>query len=128
MGEEIVENIFAQSNQAKTEKFARQKGCNENVFFFFFFFGGGVNLPQIGQEKITVAWKSLSIRPARPDGPSRSVYINLAGFSKRLSTVLSPVFRMPPSPNFPISSSYKNRNCLNIRTSLDILDNRHPTR
>ena len=38
MGEEIVENIFAQSNQAKTEKFARQKGCNENVFFFL---GGG---------------------------------------------------------------------------------------
>ena len=31
-----------------------------------------------------------------------------------------------PLPNFPVSSSYKNGNCLNIRTSLDILDNRHP--
>ena len=31
-----------------------------------------------------------------------------------------------PLPNFPVSSSSKNRNCLNIRTSLDILDNRHP--
>ena len=31
-----------------------------------------------------------------------------------------------PFPNFPVSSSHKNRNCLNIQTSLDILDNRHP--
>ena len=31
-----------------------------------------------------------------------------------------------PLPNFPVSSSFKNRNCLNIRTSLDILDNRDP--
>ena len=31
-----------------------------------------------------------------------------------------------PLPNFPVPSSYKNRNCLNIRTSLDILDNIHP--
>ena len=30
----------------------------------------------------------------------------------------------PPSlSNFPVPSSYKNGNCLNIRTSLDILDN-----
>ena len=29
-----------------------------------------------------------------------------------------------PLPNFQVSSSSKNRNCLNIRTSLDILDNR----
>ena len=34
--------------------------------------------------------------------------------------------RAPPFPIFPVSSSYKNRNCLNIRTSLDILDNKHP--
>ena len=53
-------------------------------------------------------------------------YVYLAGFSKRLSTVVSPVSRVPPSTNFPVSSSYKNRTCLNIRTGLDILDNRHP--
>ena len=81
----------------------------------------------------------------------------LAGFSKRLSTVTSPVrqnafcclilifqrtiwldFRKgyrqlqaqcpeyPPPPflpNFPVPSSYKNGNCLNIPTSLDHLDN-----
>ena len=51
----------------------------------------------------------------------------LAGFSKRLSTVTSPVSREPPPlPNFPVPSSYKNGNCLNIRASLDILDNIHP--
>ena len=54
----------------------------------------------------------------------------LAGFSKRLSTVTSPVSRVPPPlpvlPNFPVPSSYKNGNCLNIRTSLDILDKTHP--
>ena len=53
----------------------------------------------------------------------------LAGFSKRLSTVTSPVSRVPPPlslPNFSVPSSYKNGNCLNIRTSLDILDNIHP--
>ena len=34
-----------------------------------------------------------------------------------------------PLPNFPVSSSYNNnRNCLNIRTSLDILDNVPETR
>ena len=32
----------------------------------------------------------------------------------------------PPLPNFPVPSSYKNGNCLNIRTSLDISDNIHP--
>ena len=32
----------------------------------------------------------------------------------------------PPLPNFPVPSSYKNGNCLNIRSSLDILDNIHP--
>ena len=52
----------------------------------------------------------------------------LAGFSKRLSTVTSPVSRVPPIPlpNFPVPSSYKNGNCLSIPTSLDILDNIHP--
>ena len=52
----------------------------------------------------------------------------LAGFSKRLSTVTSPVSRVPPPPlpNFLVPSSYKNGNCLNIRTSLDILDKIHP--
>ena len=52
----------------------------------------------------------------------------LAGFSKRLSTVTSPVSRVPPLPlpNFPVLSSYKNGNCLSIPTSLDILDNIHP--
>ena len=55
----------------------------------------------------------------------------LAGFSKRLSTVTSPVSRVPPippPPNFPVPSSYKNGNCLSIPTSLDILDNLHPTK
>ena len=54
----------------------------------------------------------------------------LAGFSKRLSTVTSPVSRVPPLPlpNFPVLSSYKNGNCLSIPTSLDILDNIHPRR
>ena len=33
---------------------------------------------------------------------------------------------VPPLPNFLVPSSYKNRNCLNIRTSLDIFDNIHP--
>ena len=53
----------------------------------------------------------------------------MAGFSKRLSTVTSQVSRVPPPPplpNFPVPSSYKNGNCLNIPTSLDILDNIHP--
>ena len=54
----------------------------------------------------------------------------LAGFSKRLSTVTSPVSKYPPPPplfpNFPVPSSYKKGNCLNIRASLDILDNIHP--
>ena len=55
------------------------------------------------------------------------IYIYLAGFSKRLSTVTSPMSRVsPPLPNFQVPSSYKNGNCLNIRTSLDILDNIHP--
>ena len=31
-----------------------------------------------------------------------------------------------PLPSFPVPSSYKNGSCLNIRTSLDILDNIHP--
>ena len=57
-------------------------------------------------------------------------YIYLAGFFKRLSTAISTVSLVPPPPptphppNFPVSSSYKTRNCLNIRTILDILDNR----
>ena len=53
---------------------------------------------------------------------------DLAGFSKRLSTVTSPVSRVSPLPlpNFPVPSSYKNGNCLSIPTSLDILDNIHP--
>ena len=54
---------------------------------------------------------------------------HLAGFSKRLSTVTNPVSREPPPPPLPIlpvPSSYKNGNCLNIRTSLDNLDNIHP--
>ena len=52
----------------------------------------------------------------------------LAGFSKRLSTVTSSVSEYPPPlfPNFPVPSSYKNGNSLNIPTSLDILDNIHP--
>ena len=52
----------------------------------------------------------------------------LAGFSKRLSTVTSPVSRVHPIPlpNFPVPSSYKNGNCLSIPTTLDILDNIHP--
>ena len=52
----------------------------------------------------------------------------LAVFSKRLSTVTSPVSRVPPPPllNFPVPSSYKNGNCQNIPTSLDNLDNIHP--
>ena len=52
----------------------------------------------------------------------------LAGFSKRLSTVTSPVSRVPPPPflNFPVPSSHKYGNCLNIPTSLDNLDIIHP--
>ena len=55
----------------------------------------------------------------------------LAGFSKRLSSVTSQVSPVPPLPppppnNFPVPSPYKNDNCLNIRTSLDILDSIHP--
>ena len=38
----------------------------------------------------------------------------------------SPEYPPPPLPNFPVPSSYKNGNCLNIRSSLDILDNIHP--
>ena len=77
------------------------------------------------------------------ESPSKSFLLSnfdipayyLAGFSKRLSTVTSPVSRVPPPPptptttplpNFPVPSSYKNCNCLIIRTSLDILDNIHP--
>ena len=53
------------------------------------------------------------------ENPARYIhtYIYLAGISKRLSTVISPASRVPPLPNFPASSSYKNGNCLNIRTS-----------
>ena len=54
----------------------------------------------------------------------------LAGFSKRLSSVTSQVSPVPPPPpspnNFPVPSPYKNDNCLNIRTSLDILDSIYP--
>ena len=45
MGEEIVENIFAQSNEAKTEYLHAKKAVTR------MFGGGGVNLPQIGREK-----------------------------------------------------------------------------
>ena len=55
------------------------------------------------------------------------IYVYLAGFSKRLSTVTGPVSPVPPPPpNFPVPSSYEIGSCLNIRTSLDILDNIHP--
>ena len=37
-----------------------------------------------------------------------------------------PEYPPPPLPNFPVPSSYENGSCLNIRTSLDILDNIHP--
>ena len=33
------------------------------------------------------------------------LYVYLAGFSKRLSTVKTLVFRLAPCPNFPVSSS-----------------------
>ena len=49
-------------------------------------------------------------------------FLSFSGFSKRFSTVISPMSRVAPSPNFPVSSSYKDRNCLNIRTNLDVLD------
>ena len=41
-----------------------------------------------------------------------NINVYLAGFSKRLSTAISVVSQVPPSPNFPVSSSYNTRNCL----------------
>ena len=54
-------------------------------------------------------------------------YIYISGwiFEKVIDSY-KPGVPSTPLPNFPVPSSYKNRNCLNIRTSLDILDNRHP--
>ena len=55
------------------------------------------------------------------------MYVWLDGFSKRLSTAISTVwFSTPPPPNYQyaVPSSYKTRNCLNIRNIFDILDNR----
>ena len=37
-----------------------------------------------------------------------------------------PEYPPPPLLNFPVPSSYKDGNCLNIPTSLDNLDNIHP--
>ena len=51
-----------------------------------------------------------------------NINVYLAGFSKRLSTAISVVSQVPPSPNFPVSSSYKTRNCLNITNIFDILN------
>ena len=69
------------------------------------------------------------------ESPSKSFVLSdfdipayyLAGFSKRLSTVTSPVSQVPPPLlNLSVLSSYKYGNCLNIPTSLDNLDNIHP--
>ena len=54
-----------------------------------------------------------------------SPYISAWIFEKVIDSY-KPGVPSTPLPNFPVSSSSKNRNCLNIRTSLDILDNRHP--
>ena len=56
-----------------------------------------------------------------------NIYIWL-DFRKGYRQFTSPVSRVPPSQIFQFPSSYKNRNCLNIRTSLDILDIIHPTK
>ena len=55
------------------------------------------------------------------------LYVRMSGwiFEKVIDSY-KPGVPSTPLPNFPVSSSYKNGNCLNIRTSLDILDNRHP--
>ena len=97
--------------------------------------------PEDGNEKLI--FKRFGLLRSRFDSsdcqsPSKCFVLSsfgipayyLAGFSKRLSTVTSPVSRVPPIPlpNFPVPSSYKNGNCLSIPTSLDILDNIHPTK
>ena len=55
------------------------------------------------------------------------IYIYISGwiFEKVIDSY-KPDVPSTSLPNFPVSSSYKIRNCLNVRTSLDILDNRHP--
>ena len=55
------------------------------------------------------------------------MYVYISGWiSKKVIGSYKPGVPSTPSPNFPVSSSYKNRNCQNIRTSLDSLDSRHP--
>ena len=55
--------------------------------------------------------------------PSSPICLISPVFSGLLNT-----FNMPPEIefDFPVTSSYKNGNCLNIPTSLDSLDNIHP--
>ena len=57
------------------------------------------------------------------------IVVQLAGFSKRLSTAISTVSLVlhPPPPNYAVSSSYKTRNCVNIRNFFDISDNNQQT-
>ena len=45
-------------------------------------------------------------------------------FQKVIDSYKHDVVNTPP-PNYPVSSSYKTPNCLNIRNSLDILDSSH---
>ena len=96
--------------------------------------------PEDGNE--TLIFKRFRLFWSRFDSsdcqsPSKSFLLSnfdipayyLAGFSKRLSSVASQVSPVPPPPppnNFPVPSPYKNDNCLNIRTSLDILDSIYP--
>ena len=59
----------------------------------------------------------------------KDIYIYISGwiFEKVIDSYKPSVPSTPlPLPNFPVPSSYKNGNCLNIPTSLDNLDNIHP--
>ena len=58
------------------------------------------------------------------------MYVCMSGwiFEKVIDSY-KPSVRIPPLPlfpNFPVLRSYKNDNCLNIRASLDSLENIHP--
>ena len=108
---------FAQFQRAPFGKSSQQDGNETLIFKRFRLFWSRFDSSD---------WKSPSKYFLLSNFDDRAYH--LAGFSKRLSTVTNTVSREPPPPLpiLPVPSSYKNGSCLNIRTSLDILDNIHP--
>ena len=84
----------------------------------------------VNTKNLPSHWRIENVTPLFKAGrrslPSNYRPMSLTSISCKIIEHI--VSREPPSPlpNFPVPSSYKNGNCLNIRTSLDILDNIHP--